>query len=556
MASLSLVFDILARDNASGAFNNVGNSAERAGKKGKSAGDLIGASMKAAGGLLLGAGLVEGFKSLYEGAAESAKITAITQQVIKSTGRAANLSASQIGDLSGAISAKTGVDDEAIQSGANLLLTFTNIKDAAGEGNDIFSQTTQIMTDMSVALGQDASGSAMQLGKALNDPIKGVSSLAKVGVSFTEQQKDQIRTMVEAGDVAGAQGVILAELGRQFGGAAEAAATPVDKLKVNVGNLAETAGAYLIPAVNEVADFILDELIPALSDGTEWVGENFGGAFELAADAMGGMVSLGQNVAGFFAAIPGPVQAGVVALGAFILLRGPLVSMFNTVALRAMYMADAVSTSAARAATARGAMSGLAGFLGGPWGLAVAGATIGLGYLITSMDDSSDVSEQAETAQQDFAAAVRESNGAINESVRAAAAKAAQDSGLLKVADDLGLSLPQVTDAVLGNKAAYDQLNVRRRSTCRRRFSALAATRRTPTSRVPRRPWRASGAGSTLWPRLSSSRRPTSSSSPPLRRVRTPHWVPPPRPPRRSQRRWKPPHRKWTRRSDRSTSSS
>jgi phage-related minor tail protein len=65
------------------------------------------------------------------------------------------------------------------------------------------------MTDMSVALGTDASGSAIQLGKALNDPIKGVAALQKVGVSFTESQKEQIKTLVETGDTLGAQKIIL-----------------------------------------------------------------------------------------------------------------------------------------------------------------------------------------------------------------------------------------------------------------------------------------------------------------------------------------------------------
>jgi hypothetical protein len=410
--------------------------------------------MKLAGGALLGAGLIEGFQTLYEGAAESARITRLTEQVIKSTGGAAKLSAAQVGDLAGAISEKTGVDDEAIQSGANLLLTFTNIKDAAGAGNDIFSQTTQIMTDMSAALGTDASGSAIQLGKALNDPIRGVTSLTKVGVSFTEQQREQIKTLVESGDIMGAQRIILAELGREFGGAAEAAATPVDKLRVNVGNLAEQAGAYLIPAVNEVAEFILADLIPALREGASWVGEHFGGAFGLAVDGIQGLVAVGGTVVDIFQAIPGPVQAGVVALGAYLTLRGPVSAAFETVALKAMYLGDTISGLPGKVGGARGALSGLVGLLGGPWGIALTGATIGLGYLVSSLGDSDQVAEEAKAAQEGFAAALRDSKGAIDENVRAAAAKAAQDNGLLAAAERAGVSLSKVTDAITGQSGA------------------------------------------------------------------------------------------------------
>jgi hypothetical protein len=35
LANLALIFDLIARDNASGAFRDVGNAAEKAGKQGR-----------------------------------------------------------------------------------------------------------------------------------------------------------------------------------------------------------------------------------------------------------------------------------------------------------------------------------------------------------------------------------------------------------------------------------------------------------------------------------------------------------------------------------------
>jgi acid phosphatase family membrane protein YuiD len=157
VANLSLVFDILAKDNASKSFNDVGDAAERAGHKGDGFGSAISNGLKVAAGAFVASGIVEGFKSFYDAAAESAKIGALTQAAISSTGGAAKITADQVGDLATAISNKTGVDDEAIQSGANLLLTFTNVRNEAGKGNDIFNQTTAIMTDMAAVLGTDAS---------------------------------------------------------------------------------------------------------------------------------------------------------------------------------------------------------------------------------------------------------------------------------------------------------------------------------------------------------------------------------------------------------------
>ena len=150
--------------------------------------------------------------------AEVDKIGGQTAAVIKSTGGAAGVTADAVASLADQLERKTGVEAESIQRGQNLLLTFTNIKDAAGAGNDIFSQTTKIMTDLGIAMGTDASSAAIQLGKALNDPTQGITALTRVGVSFTDAQKEQIKALQESGNIMGAQKIILAELQKEFGG--------------------------------------------------------------------------------------------------------------------------------------------------------------------------------------------------------------------------------------------------------------------------------------------------------------------------------------------------
>jgi len=197
-------------------------------------------------------------------AREAQKVGALTTQVIKSTGSAAQVTAKQVGDLSGAIGLKTGIDDEAIQSGANLLLTFKNIKNEAGAGNDIFSQTTQIMTDMATAMGNEPKSAAIQLGKALNDPIKGIAALARVGVTFDDQQQKQIKTLVESGKTMEAQKLILGELKSEFGGAAAAQATMGDKVSVAWGNIQEKLGTVLLPLLDDVEHWFLKKGVPAI----------------------------------------------------------------------------------------------------------------------------------------------------------------------------------------------------------------------------------------------------------------------------------------------------
>ena len=185
---------------------------------------------------------------------DASKVMAQSEAVIKSTGGAANVTADQMANLAGELSKKTGIDDEAIQSGENLIATFTGIRNEAGKGNDVFDQTTRAALDMSVALGTDMTSSAQMLGKALNDPVAGLSKLTRAGVVFTDQQKAQITALQESGDKLGAQKIILEEVNREFGGSAEAQATSLGKAQVSVDNLAESLGGVLMPAVKVAAD--------------------------------------------------------------------------------------------------------------------------------------------------------------------------------------------------------------------------------------------------------------------------------------------------------------
>jgi hypothetical protein len=204
-------------------------------------------------------------------AEESQKVTKQTNAVLESTGGVARVTAGQVAKLSEQLSLKSGVDDELIQSGANVLLTFTKVRNEIGRGNDVFNQATRIALDMSVALGQDMQTSVIQLGKALNDPIRGLTSLRRVGVAFTEQQEKQIKKLVEAGDLLGAQKIILQELTTEFSGSAEAQATASDKLRVAWGNLQERLGKKLLPLVNAFSDWMTEKGIPAIESFASWI---------------------------------------------------------------------------------------------------------------------------------------------------------------------------------------------------------------------------------------------------------------------------------------------
>ena len=254
------------------------------------------------GGLFAAQKIGQFFGDAFKEAQEAQKVGAQTAAVLKSTGGAAKVSAKHIGDYATKLSLMSGIDDEAIQSGQNLLLTFTNVQNGVGKGNAIFDQATSIMTDMSAALGQDMKSSAIQLGKALNDPIKGVTALQRVGVSFTGQQKSQIKALVDSGNTMKAQKLILAELRKEFGGSAAAIATPADKAKVAWGNFKETVGTALMPTFNGLLSMLTTKVVPALSSTLAFVQKN-SGAFKIAGMAVGGLVSALLLVKGVMGAV-------------------------------------------------------------------------------------------------------------------------------------------------------------------------------------------------------------------------------------------------------------
>lgn len=200
---------------------------------------------------------------------ESIAIAKQTDAVIRSTGGAANVTAKHASNLAGALSKVAAVDDDVIQGGENILLTFTNIKNT--KTDKVFDKTSAAALDMAAALNHgevnadNLQAANLQLGKALNDPLKGITRLQRVGVTFSAQQKEQIANFVKHGQTAKAQGVILAEVTKEFGGSAKASATSWKHLTVTLGNMSESIGKFLIPILDKMATFIVEVIIPGLT---------------------------------------------------------------------------------------------------------------------------------------------------------------------------------------------------------------------------------------------------------------------------------------------------
>jgi len=160
----------------------------------------------------------------------------------------------------------TGVNQNTIKESQALLLTFKELAVSADEAGGAFDRATQLTLDMAAAGFGSATDNAKQLGKALNDPIKGLTALSRSGIQFTEDQKGLIKSLVESGQMLEAQDLILAEIEAQVGGTAEATANASDKMRVGMSQVSETVGLLLLPYFNQLVDYILANVLPAFED--------------------------------------------------------------------------------------------------------------------------------------------------------------------------------------------------------------------------------------------------------------------------------------------------
>jgi len=242
------------------------------------------------------------------------KTNAQTFAALKSTGGAAGVTASQIQKIATNLSEISGIDDQIIQGGENVLLTFNKI----GKSDRIFARATTAALDLSVAFGKDMSSSSIMVGKALQDPLKGITALGKAGVSFTAQQKEQIKAMVESGDTAGAQKAILKELETQVGGSAAAygktAAGGIGKLKEQFAGLGAELVTNFLPAFTFVTELIKRGMdrFSQLSDSTK---KMIGTALILGAALGPVLFVVGSMVSSLSALVPALAAISLPAVG-------------------------------------------------------------------------------------------------------------------------------------------------------------------------------------------------------------------------------------------------
>lgn len=176
--------------------------------------------------------------------------------VIKATGGAAGRSADQLREQARELARSTLESTEGVLQAQQTLLTFRNVQ------GDVFDRAIVAAADMTAALGGDLNSATMQLAKALENPLEGISALSRSGTVFTSAQKDMVRAMVETGQIAEAQNFILSELEAQYSGTAHAAAGGLagaqDTLGQSLQELGLVIGTALLPPMTAIAYIAAD----------------------------------------------------------------------------------------------------------------------------------------------------------------------------------------------------------------------------------------------------------------------------------------------------------
>ena len=178
--------------------------------------------------------------SIITEASESQATMAQLEAVIASTGGAAGLSADNVADLAQEIAGMTSYEDDAIIAGQTLLLQF----DAINKAN--FDQASQTMVDLATRMKVDIPQAAKMLGRALEGEFGGLS---RFGIIIDEATQKQIEGLMEIGNTAEAQGLILDAVAKKVGGAAAAEAKTfkalIQGIKNDFNELIESIGISL-----------------------------------------------------------------------------------------------------------------------------------------------------------------------------------------------------------------------------------------------------------------------------------------------------------------------
>lgn len=168
-----------------------------------------------------------------------------------------------VGDATGRVAAyadelekQVAVDGEVIKASQAKLAMFDSLAATADEAGGAFDRTTAAALDMAATGFGSAESNAVLLGKALDNPTKGMARLRTAGVDFTKAEEDRIKKLQESGRLGEAQALILDKIEGKYKGSAEATKTSGAAMSIALENVSESLGAALLPYMDRFAAIV------------------------------------------------------------------------------------------------------------------------------------------------------------------------------------------------------------------------------------------------------------------------------------------------------------
>lgn len=137
--------------------------------------------------------------------------------VLKSTGMAAGFTRAELNAMASDMAAMSTFTAGEINQAQTRLLSYSNI------AHEMFPRAMQAVIDTSIRMGMSVTQAAETVGRALDIPSEGLSSLSRQGFRFTDEQKKMTKALEDTGRIAEAQGIVIEALESSYGGAAAAA---------------------------------------------------------------------------------------------------------------------------------------------------------------------------------------------------------------------------------------------------------------------------------------------------------------------------------------------
>ena len=237
----------------------------------------------------------------------------------------------RVSDYAEELERTIAVDADVIRATQTKLATFKQLTASVGEAGGAFDRATMAALNMAAAGFGEATSNATQLGKALNDPIKGITALSRAGITFTETEKEKIKALVESGNLLAAQDMVLSAIEGQLGDTAAASASSFQRVKLSLLQVAESIGTAVLPLMESFARFVSETLVPRVIPFIERITESFKNldpgiktailAVIAFAAAIGPVLLIVGKLIGIFVAI----KTGIVGMAAaFTALTGPV----------------------------------------------------------------------------------------------------------------------------------------------------------------------------------------------------------------------------------------